>query len=189
LFLPNRLRCAISICIGQIRHKGICHPGEHEAIVERDTWEQTQTLLSAHRVRGTARVTKCAPSPLAARLFDERGEPLTPSHAVKGRRRYRYYVSRKLIQGEADKALAVTLMSSRLSGIANGTFRWLGSLFRRGRVPYEPISVTFPPVDVLRYRRELDLEGEGKRRGAEGLPARDNLLLDDIEQRIVGYRG
>jgi hypothetical protein len=82
------------IYIGQIRHKGVCHLGEHEAIVERDTWEQVHTLLSAHRVRGTARETKCAPSPLAAKLFDERGERLTPSHAVKGARRYRYYISR-----------------------------------------------------------------------------------------------
>jgi site-specific DNA recombinase len=93
------------IYVGQIRHKGVCHPGEHEAIVERDTWEQAQTLLSAHHpVRGAARATKSAPSPLAARLFDEHGEPLTPSHAVKGTRRYRYYVSRQLIQGKTDKA-------------------------------------------------------------------------------------
>jgi hypothetical protein len=49
-------------------------------------------------------LTKSAPSPLAAKLFDEQGEPLTPSHAVKGARRYRYYVSRKLIQGNADEA-------------------------------------------------------------------------------------
>jgi site-specific DNA recombinase len=37
-------------------------------------------------------------------LFDERGERLTPSHAVKGARRYRYYVSRQLIQCTADQA-------------------------------------------------------------------------------------
>ncbi len=76
-------------------------------------------------------------------------------------------------------------MPNSLPGFANGIFRWLGRLFHRGRVPYEPISVTFPPVDVLQYRRELDLEGEGKRRGVAGLPATDNFILDDIEQRIV----
>ena len=51
------------IYVGQIRHKGVCHPGEHEAIVERDTWEQVQTLLSAHRVRGTARATQVRAKP------------------------------------------------------------------------------------------------------------------------------
>jgi hypothetical protein len=38
------------------------------------------------------------------RLFDESGQSLTPSHAVKGERRYRYYVSRSLIKGTADSA-------------------------------------------------------------------------------------
>jgi hypothetical protein len=38
------------------------------------------------------------------RLFDESGQSLTPSHAVKGERRYRYYVSRSLIKGRADSA-------------------------------------------------------------------------------------
>ena len=44
---------------------------------------------------------KSAPSSLATKLFDDEGERLTPSHAVKGTRRYRYYVSHKLI--EADR--------------------------------------------------------------------------------------
>ena len=43
------------------------------------------------------------PSPLAGKLFDEAGVPLTPSHAVKSGRRYRYYVSRQLISGPADR--------------------------------------------------------------------------------------
>jgi hypothetical protein len=35
------------------------------------------------------------------KLFDESGTGLTPSHAVKGDRRYRYYVSRSLMKGPA----------------------------------------------------------------------------------------
>jgi len=38
------------------------------------------------------------------RLFDESGVCLTPSHAVKGERRYRYYVSRSLIKGTMNSA-------------------------------------------------------------------------------------
>jgi site-specific DNA recombinase len=40
-------------------------------------------------------------SPLMGKLFDETGERLTPTHAVKGNRRYRYYVSRSLLKGAA----------------------------------------------------------------------------------------
>jgi site-specific DNA recombinase len=87
------------IYIGEVRHKGTRHPGQHAPIVERAIWNKADELLHAHagRARGTA--TKSMPSPLAGRLFDESGRPLTPSHAVKGTRRYRYYVSRSLITG------------------------------------------------------------------------------------------
>jgi len=39
----------------------------------------------------------------AGKLFDESGETLTPSHAVKSKRRYRYYVSRSLITGSVNQ--------------------------------------------------------------------------------------
>jgi site-specific DNA recombinase len=93
------------ICIGEIRHKGVHHPGLHEPIVDRELWEKTQLLLRSQTVRGASRATKSAPSPLMGRLFDERGVGLTPSHAVKGERRYRYYVSRNLIKGTSDSGL------------------------------------------------------------------------------------
>jgi DNA invertase Pin-like site-specific DNA recombinase len=89
------------IYIGEIRHKGIRHPGLHEPIVERELWEKTHLLLRSQAVRGGSR-TKAVASPLMGRLFDESGQSLTPSHAVKGERRYRYYVSRNLIKGTAD---------------------------------------------------------------------------------------
>ena len=85
-----------------IRHKGVRHPGLHEPIVDRELWEKTQLLLRSQAVRGASRATKSAASPLMGRLFDERGVGLTPSHAVKGKRRYRYYVSRTLIKGTSD---------------------------------------------------------------------------------------
>src|ERR1700680_3008976 len=89
------------IYVGEIRHKGVRHPGLHEAIVDRELWEKTQLLLHSQAVRGGSR-TKSVASPLMGRLFDESDQSLTPSHAVKGERRYRYYVSRSLIKGTAD---------------------------------------------------------------------------------------
>ena len=38
------------------------------------------------------------------RIFDDRGNRMTPSHAVKNAVRYRYYISSVLIQGQPDKA-------------------------------------------------------------------------------------
>jgi predicted site-specific integrase-resolvase len=90
------------IYIGEIRHKGVRHPGLHEPIVDRDLWDSTQLMLRSHAATHTPRARKSAPSPLTGKLFDDSGQSLTPSHAVKGERRYRYYVSRNLINGKPD---------------------------------------------------------------------------------------
>jgi site-specific DNA recombinase len=86
---------------GDITHRGNAYPGEHPAIVERPLWDEVQAILAENRVDRA--VGSCAkqPSLLASLAFDETGERLTPSHAVKKGTRYRYYVSRSLIIGAA----------------------------------------------------------------------------------------
>jgi site-specific DNA recombinase len=86
---------------GEITHKGNAYPGEHPAIVDQALWDQVQAVLAENRVdRETGSYAK-QPSLLAGLAFDETGERLTPSHAVKKGTRYRYYVSRSLIVGTA----------------------------------------------------------------------------------------
>ncbi len=41
---------------------------------------------------------------LAGKLFDDRGNRMSPSHATKGGRRYRYYVSQAILQGRQQDA-------------------------------------------------------------------------------------
>ena len=95
LMLQNR------IYRGEITHKGNAYPGEHPPIVDEALWDQVQAVLAENRVdRATGSDAK-QPSLLAGLAFDETGERLTPSHAVKKGTRYRYYVSRSLIIGAA----------------------------------------------------------------------------------------
>jgi DNA invertase Pin-like site-specific DNA recombinase len=88
------------IYVGEIRHKGVCHPGQHTPIVARVMWDAVAQLLREHGTGCGARSStkSCV---LMGKLFDESGERLTPSYAVKGDRRYRYYVSRSLMKGGA----------------------------------------------------------------------------------------
>ncbi len=87
------------IYLGEIRHKNERHPGQHEAIVSRELWERVQERLRTRAVRqGEGRKTEAPRRPLAGKLFDEKGEPLYVQGAAKGHRRYRYYVSRKLVR-------------------------------------------------------------------------------------------
>jgi site-specific DNA recombinase len=90
------------IYVGEIRHRNERHPGQHEAIVGRELWERVQERLGSRAVRrGEGRKTEAPRSPLAGKLFDESDEPLYVQGAAKGQRRYRYYVSRRLVRGES----------------------------------------------------------------------------------------
>ena len=92
------------IYVGEVRHQDARYPGQHQPIVDRSIWDKTQQLLLAHTVRSDTRPSGSMPSPLIGKLFDDSGEQLTPSHAVKGQRRYRYYVSRSLMKGAPRKS-------------------------------------------------------------------------------------
>ena len=89
---------------GDIAHKGTVHPGQHEPIIDRTTWDAVQQQIAANR-QGTRKAAPAADtSPLAGRIMDAAGEPLVAVHSVKlvkgeGRRRYRYYVSKALQHG------------------------------------------------------------------------------------------
>ena len=78
------------IYIGNVRHKGAVHPGQHESIVSIDKWTAVQTSLCDHAVE-RERMVSSSQSLLVGRIFDEAGNRPTPTHAVKGSRRYRYY--------------------------------------------------------------------------------------------------
>ncbi len=81
------------IYIGEIAHGAKRYPGQHSGIVDRELWDRAQGLLADH-VQGRRAGTEARPSILAGKIVDETGEPLIATHACKGTKRYRYYVSR-----------------------------------------------------------------------------------------------
>lgn len=86
------------IYAGYIGHKGDIFEGEHTAIVDREDWQSVQKLLDSRNMRKDPRTTAKHPSMLAGMIFDADGVRLSPCHANKNGRRYRYYVSRDIIQ-------------------------------------------------------------------------------------------
>ena len=90
------------IYIGQIRHKGICHPGQHAAIIDQELWNQVQQHRANNTNGNTMRTRKSDRSLLAHKLFDASGEQLVPSYANKKGMRYRYYISRSLKTDTAE---------------------------------------------------------------------------------------
>jgi hypothetical protein len=91
------------IYVGDIPHKKERYPGQHEALISRETWDRVQLLLRRRTRRQHQSCQADAQrSPLTGKLFDESGEPLYVQGAAKGKRRYRYYVSKSLVRGDSD---------------------------------------------------------------------------------------
>jgi hypothetical protein len=92
--------------IGEVVYRRAVHPGEHEAILDRSLFDAVQAKLGASV---TARQLKLrgSPSILAGRIFDERGNRMTPTHTNKNGARYRYYISHALLQKRNDKSASL----------------------------------------------------------------------------------
>src|SRR5208337_2932981 len=60
-----------------------------------------QQRLDENAARGRGTSNRPISSPLAGKLFDTDGQPLYVQGATKARRRYRYYVSKCLVNGSA----------------------------------------------------------------------------------------
>jgi len=92
---------------GEIQYKSEIYAGDHEAIVELELWDTVQARLAANAaIRRSGKSFK-EPSLLAGILFDGANHRMTPTHAVKNGKRYRYYISNKLIAG-AEKGRKIS---------------------------------------------------------------------------------
>jgi site-specific DNA recombinase len=96
------------IYLGEVVHQEQSYPGEHEAIIGADLWNQVEQVFAANR-RGEMN-GRHSPSGalLKGLIFDDAGNRMSPIHANKRGRRYRYYVSWALLQHrkEAGGSLA-----------------------------------------------------------------------------------
>lgn len=149
---------------GLIRHKALVHPGQHAPIIDEATWDAVQAKLQAcaarKRQRQASTIAATATpeasavpvtpgpepiAPLTGKLFDEVGDRLTPSHTNRHNRRYRYYVSRRLITKGRDPSgwrlpapqLEAQALAALQRAILNGTLapHWTTDAILRLNLP------------------------------------------------------
>jgi site-specific DNA recombinase len=99
-FLRNRFY------IGEVVYRGEINAGEHEPIIDRATFDAVQAKLAQNAHARRVRLTN-SPAILMGRIFDDRGNRMTPSHSNKSGVRYRYYVSHLLLQRRKEAAGSV----------------------------------------------------------------------------------
>lgn len=99
LMLQNRLYR------GEVKHKDKVYPGQHDAIVDADLWQIVQDKVASNRCERSSAGDVKAPSLLSGLIFDSDGNRMSPTHAVKKGKRYRYYVSAPFITGSRGEHL------------------------------------------------------------------------------------
>jgi site-specific DNA recombinase len=103
-FFKNR------IYIGETHHGGKWFKGEHEAILDRTTFDRVQELLKSNTVKRKVKFSESG-AWLQGKLFDDKGNRMGPSFSSKNGVRYRFYVSTAL-RGRSHKAGSVTRISA-----------------------------------------------------------------------------
>ncbi|WP_394729515.1 recombinase family protein [Altererythrobacter sp. GH1-8] len=94
---------------GKIAHKEEVFEGQHEAIIDEDTFEYARMKLAEKRHRRSTRNER-SNALLAGLLFDEDGQALKPVHTTKpvpskpesAVKRYRYYIQQSEPRGECS---------------------------------------------------------------------------------------
>lgn len=166
------------IYIGQIAHKGSVHEGQHQAIIDRNTWDAVQKQLTDQAPKRPAQNITASHGPLRGKLFDEDGGMLTPSHTVKSGRRYRYYVSRE------SRAIA------KDGANRDGGARWrlpardLEQCVERGVIDF-----LSNPADLVEAAREAGVNRAEASRLVEHVPRRPERPLKLVRRVVLGADG
>jgi site-specific DNA recombinase len=75
-------------------HRGEVCPAEHEPILARELFDAVRVkLANQHQTFLRGRTGSAAL--LMGKIYDDRGNRMTPTHAQNAGRRYRYYVSKR----------------------------------------------------------------------------------------------
>lgn len=99
--------------LGEVHHGGKWYPAEHKPILDHKTFDQVQELLTQNRVSTQTRQSTSG-AILAGKIFDDRGNRMSPSFTVKNGIRYRFYISRALMHGRKAQAGSVARISAQL---------------------------------------------------------------------------
>jgi site-specific DNA recombinase len=88
--------------LGVVTHQGKVHPGEHQAIVSQELWDQAHDIMrESPRVRANE-ARRQTPALLRGLIFGPDGRALSPTHTRRRGKLYTYYVAQAVLKGTDD---------------------------------------------------------------------------------------
>ena len=108
--------------VGDVSYRGKIHCGEHPPILDRALFDAVQAKLASGAHARLLKI-KASPSILAGRIFDDRGNRMTPTHTNKNGARYRYYVSHAVLQNRKVTGGASRVSAPEIESTVSGAVR------------------------------------------------------------------
>ena len=99
------------VFLGEINHRENSYAGEHAPIIDRELFDAVQQIIGENR-QGKRERHALTNALLAGKLFDDRGNRMSPSCAIKKGVRYRCYVSSVLAPGRKEEAGSVARVAA-----------------------------------------------------------------------------
>jgi len=84
------------VYVGKVKHKENIYDGAHQPIISQELFDLVQSNFQTNRRTNALGKKRRNPSLLTGIITDPDGKPMTPTHATKGSKRFRYYVTRTL---------------------------------------------------------------------------------------------
>jgi site-specific DNA recombinase len=109
--------------IGEAVHKGTGYAGEHQALIDKSTWDNVHEILRESPRKRAARTRATTPAPLKGLLFGTDGAAFSPTHTRKGDRLYRYYVSQTVLKHGAGKCPIARVPAAEIEAAVIGQIR------------------------------------------------------------------
>jgi len=105
------------VYVGKAMHKGTEHPGEHDAIIEQNLWVQVHALISESPHKRSTRPRGRTQAILKGLLFGATGAAMTPAHARKNGKLYRYYVAMDVIRNGSSACPIRRLAAAQIEAV------------------------------------------------------------------------
>jgi hypothetical protein len=184
--------------LGEVVYRGEVHTGEHEPILDRDLFEAVQSKLAANAVARKVKLRGSA-SILAGRIYDDRGNRMSPTHSNKLGVRYRYYVSHALLQNRKEEAGSIARVPAPEIEqlVLDGVRRHLETIGRPGAADSDLIErhvdrvIVRPQVVEVRLIWSGSTESADPARGEQtpGEPATTTLKLAWAAPTFIAVKG
>jgi hypothetical protein len=184
-----------------MHHGGNWFKGEHDAIVDRPTFDRIQQLLTT-KAQGRKAKRSESGALLAGKLYDDRGNRMSPSFSSKNGVRYRFYVSSALLRGRKEAAGSVSRIAATEieSAVLTALSDRKGDKFESGAVSIDMLERIVISQDHLKMKiadgddadgvaKEIKVARSTETRGSsillEGNEGSENTRNEGLIQTVV----